>query len=273
MKKTSFYLLFLFILSTSSSFAQNSFNIYYEKNKNGYNVFADNNEYCPTSVKINFEATNLKIDGGNNQLYVINPLTKRQLLTTLTILNKRDAYQFKYTYKSNLGNENLDFYDSEFIYDLPFSNSKSFKVSQGYNGNISHTNQNAIDFSMPLGTEINAIRDGIVIKVVQENSKNCSEEFCKIYNNYIIIYHSDGTFAEYTHIQKDGATVKVGDNIKKGDVIAYSGNVGWSTGPHLHVVVFLQKLENRKTIETKFKIGNGEKSDYLMEKVKYERNY
>ncbi|MGM8363471.1 M23 family metallopeptidase [Flavobacterium sp. ARAG 55.4] len=222
---------------------------------------------------MHFELNNLEIQGENDQLYIIDPLQERQLLTNLSVKNKRMAYKFNYTYRTNLGNHNLDEYDSEFIYDLPFSSAKTFKINQGYNGNRSHQNQNALDFNMPEGTEIKAVREGIVVKVTDTNSINCSEEDCKKYNNEIIIYHPDGTFAEYTHIKKGGSIVNIGSNVKKGDIIGYSGNVGWSTGPHLHLVIFLQKLENRKTLKTKFKTGDGECSEYLEEKCIYNRNY
>ena len=126
---------------------------------------------------------------------------------------------------------------------------------------------------MPIGTKITAIRGGIVVKVVETNNKNCGKEVCKKYNNLIVIYHSDGTFAEYTHIKQNGSVVEVGDKIIKGQLIGYSGNVGWSTGPHLHLLVFLQRLNKRTTLKTKFLIGNGERKVYLKEKNEYSRNY
>ena len=67
--------------------------------------------------------------------------------------------------------------------------------------------------------------------------------------------------------------MNIGDKVNKGDLIAYSGNVGWSTGPHLHLVIFLQRLNKRETLATKFKIDNGDKSEYLLEKTEYLRNY
>jgi len=273
MQKVKFYTLLLFSFIYISSFAENNIKIYYEKNDNGYNVYADSEEYCPATIKIHFNVTNLKIEGGNDQFYILNPREGKQLITTLSVENPSKGYGFKYTYRWNIGNHNLDLYDSNYIYDLPFSELNSFLVYQGYNGDFSHQNQNAIDFTMPIGTEIKAIRDGIVVRVVENNSKGCGEESCKEYNNYIIVYHPDGTFAEYTHIRKNGSIFQVGNTVKKGDVIGYSGNVGWSTGPHLHLEVFMQKLEARKTIETKFKTGNGENAEYLVAKKKYERNY
>ncbi|MDB5264418.1 MAG: family peptidase [Adhaeribacter sp.] len=83
----------------------------------------------------------------------------------------------------------------------------------------------------------------------------------------------DGTFAEYSHIQKGGSTVKKGDTVEKGQLIAKSGNVGYTTGPHLHFAVFLQRLNGRESLKTKFAINNGEEPDYLVENKEYTRRY
>jgi len=267
------YIFLILVTLTTVCKAENKVKIYYEKIENGYNIYADNLEYCPMSIKIDFKTTNLDIDGNNSNVYIIEPLQKKQLLTTLTVSKKGKAYKLSYKYLTNYGNHNNDKFDNEFAYNLPFLNSKSFNLYQGYNGKFSHQNENALDFTMPVGTEIAAIREGTVIKVVEKNSKSCKKEECKKYNNLIIIYHPDGTFAEYTHIKRNGSIVKVGDKVSQGQLIGYSGNVGWSTGPHLHLVVYLQKLNGRQTLETKFKTGNGNVIEYLAEKNEYTRNY
>src|SRR5262249_35417178 len=151
-------------------------------------------------------------------------------------------------------------------YDLPFQKGKNYLVFQGYNGSFSHKNENSIDFTMPEGSEILAARDGIVVKVVQNNTESCPGEECKKYNNMIFILHPDGTFADYAHIRYNGSKVKVGDSVKKRDVIAYSGNVGWSSGPHLHFGCFIPDFGKWITIPTKFRIDNGDKSAFLEEK-------
>jgi murein DD-endopeptidase MepM/ murein hydrolase activator NlpD len=56
--------------------------------------------------------------------------------------------------------------------------------------------------------------------------------------NHIIIMHNDGTFAIYNHLMRYGVSVNVGDKVKKGYPIGYSGNTGYSSGPHLHFAVF-----------------------------------
>ncbi len=268
-----FKLLLPLLLFTLVCKAEHNVKIYFEPFEGGFHAYADNGEFCEMSVKIDFQLTNLEVEGENKAIYVLKPNNKKQLLTTLTFAIKGNPSKFTSRYWVNYGNHYSDEYDEHYEYFLPFGSSRAFVVYQGYFGDFSHQKEHALDFTMPVGTEINAIREGIVIKVVDSNSKNCDSEECKKFNNLIVIYHPDGTFAEYTHIKKNGSIVQVGDKVARGQKIGFSGNVGWSTGPHLHLVVYKQKLETRITIETKFKIGDGETAEVLVEKNKYSRNY
>jgi len=268
-----FYFFIFLVFTISLCKAKHNVRIYPEKTDSGITIYADNHEFCHMSIKIDFNNVNLNIDGTNNKIYVIDAKKKRQLLVKLSISKNAKTYKLSYKSKAIYGNYNLKEYDIDYKYNLPYEKSNIFRVSQGYNGKSSHQNKNALDFSMPIGTKITSIRDGIVIKVVEENSKNCAREKCKKFNNSILIYHPDGTFAIYSHIKKNGAIVDIGDKVTKGQVIGYSGNVGFSSGPHLHLSVFKQNFKKRQTLKTKFKIGNGDDAEYLIEKNKYIRNY
>jgi murein DD-endopeptidase MepM/ murein hydrolase activator NlpD len=48
------------------------------------------------------------------------------------------------------------------------------------------------------------------------------------------VQHVDGSVARYIHLQKRGALVKLGDEVRQGQRIALSGNTGQTGGPHLH---------------------------------------
>lgn len=265
--------LFLILLVISvQSFSQIDVKTYYENIENGYIFYADNNEPVPVSIKVDFELKNLKSSEGNNKIFLLPANTKKINLTTLTTI-KNGKYNVSGNTRYNYGDHYQIKYDKEFPYNLPYNKGETFLISQGYNGKISHANENAIDFSMPVGTPILASRDGVVVEVIDVFNKHCPTRDCEKYNNKIIVYHSDGTFAEYTHIKRKSSKVKKGDKIEVGQIIAESGNVGWSTGPHLHLVFYIQTLDGRKTLETKFKINDGSDLEILTEKERYTRNY
>ena len=52
------------------------------------------------------------------------------------------------------------------------------------------------------------------------------------YGNYVMIYHSNGTYTLYAHMSSIAVTA--GQSVTKGDTIGYVGSTGWITGPHLH---------------------------------------
>ena len=86
---------------------------------------------------------------------------------------------------------------------------------------------NGIDLRAKRKTEVYSTADGVVRYSLRRNSGN--------YGRMIIISHNFGFETLYAHL--DIVNVKVGDVVKKGQVIAKSGNSGRSSGPHLHYEV------------------------------------
>jgi murein DD-endopeptidase MepM/ murein hydrolase activator NlpD len=64
--------------------------------------------------------------------------------------------------------------------------------------------------------------------------------------------------AHYCHLQFKSAKVKVGEKIRPGELLALSGNTGFTSGPHLHFAVFKAKDgHGRQTIPVKFRTAEG----------------
>lgn len=122
---------------------------------------------------------------------------------------------------------------AEPLYFLPFATGDAFYVRQATCGSASHRGRfsYAYDFDMPRGTEVLAARDGVVTAVVIQHPENTNRSS---HANYVVVRHEDGQSSRYIHLKTGGALVKVGDHVRAGDVIAFSGNSGRSSRPHLH---------------------------------------
>jgi len=89
----------------------------------------------------------------------------------------------------------------------------------------------AFDFLMPRGTRVLAAREGTVVYVADGTPPGVPGD--EDGGNVVDVLHADGTWGSYVHL-KAGIPVKVGQRVKRGEPIAYSGNTGFSRVPHLH---------------------------------------
>lgn len=87
-----------------------------------------------------------------------------------------------------------------------------------------------MDFTAPTGTEIYATGDGKIVTV---------EWSRRGYGNQIIIDHGYGYLTLYAHLSS--FNVRLGQEVKRGDVIGSVGSTGLSTAPHLHYEVHLYR--------------------------------
>jgi murein DD-endopeptidase MepM/ murein hydrolase activator NlpD len=127
--------------------------------------------------------------------------------------------------------------DSSYIYRLPFQQRKKVFLIQAYESKMSHKGERALDFKLKKGTKICAARAGVVTALRKDSNNGGLKQENISDGNYITITHSDGSVADYRLLQKDGISINIGDTIKTGQPIGFSGNTGYSAFPHLHFEV------------------------------------
>ena len=107
----------------------------------------------------------------------------------------------------------------------------SHRTSETFGSYRGHT---GIDFPVAQGSNVCAAQKGIVIK--SEDIRNSKGNYAS-YGRYIMIYHgTDAKGRKIVTLYAHNSTrlVSVGQTVKKGQVIAYAGSTGNSTGPHCH---------------------------------------
>jgi murein DD-endopeptidase MepM/ murein hydrolase activator NlpD len=96
------------------------------------------------------------------------------------------------------------------------------KPVEGYISQSYTTGHSGIDIVTPIGTPVKAPADGIVLKIGED----------RLLGLTLTLAHGSKYETYYGHLKE--ILVKEGQVVKKGDIIALSGNSGISTGPHLH---------------------------------------
>ncbi len=89
-----------------------------------------------------------------------------------------------------------------------------------------------LDFACPIGTPIYASGNGVI--VIAETGESG-------YGTCMNIDHHNGYRTKYAHLSK--MVARNGQAVKRGQLIAYSGNTGLSTGPHLHYEVCFKEVK------------------------------
>lgn len=148
-------------------------------------------------------------------------------------------------------------HDDSISYCLPYSKHNTILLSQAENGKT-HIDDHrfAYDFVMPVGSPVHASRDGVIRVIVDTFRDKAQTEEYKSQGNYILIEHSDGSLAIYAHLDRKGNSVEKSQKVKVGQLIAYSGNTGFTSGPHLHFEVFTFKNRKSVSLPVKFNIGD-----------------
>src|ERR1051325_4312052 len=227
-----------------------------ERDGNLTRVFMKNSETTDMTATIEVGAMNMK---SSVPLPHTMTVPAGKTVEAFTLMPQSDDWSFNYTNHYTVGAYGVA-HDDSYLYSLPYAAGTTFKVTQGYHGTFSHTGPDefATDWKMPEGTPVLAAREGVVVSVKDQFEKGGANRKFEDCANMVVIQHADGTMAHYCHLAPYSAKVRVGQKVRAGDLLAASGNTGFTSGPHLHFAVF--KARNgygRETIPVKFRTADG----------------
>jgi murein DD-endopeptidase MepM/ murein hydrolase activator NlpD len=208
--------------------------------RSGVALVAQNTYFAPIQIAFRLRALeNVSEDTPRTGLIVLPPRSETELVLVGRAAEQGDLrFESEFQY---LPGEPGALHRPEQPYRLPYALSTAVRVSQAFPDTKTHTDlasRHAVDFVMPIGTDIFAARDGIVIEVASdffESGTNPAVDGPRA--NVVRVLHNDGTMALYVHLNWNTIRVVPGQQVRRGEYLADSGNTGFSTGPHLHFVV------------------------------------
>ena len=105
----------------------------------------------------------------------------------------------------------------------------TFAAAGAYNGK----GHNGIDLAAPIGTPLRAALTGRVLGTGNTDSVRG----CYSFGKWVMIQHNNGLNTMYSHLSQ--INVSTGQSVGTGEIIGYSGETGYATGPHLHFGVYV----------------------------------
>lgn len=223
-----------------------------------------NDYFGPIEVEVDFTLhENVRATPALPRKFVIEPGISQSLFE-LGAINEYQGWRYGLNYRYSLGEPSAQ-HDRQAVYYPPFVSYRKFQITQAFNGQFSHTNEQnkyAVDFAMPEGSEVHAARAGVVMSLDNDFFKGgVDKQAYKARANSIRILHDDGSMAVYAHLQVERAQVYEGMEVEAGQLIAYSGSTGFSSGPHLHFAVQVNQGMKLVAVPFRFSDDQGKTSE------------
>jgi murein DD-endopeptidase MepM/ murein hydrolase activator NlpD len=214
--------------------------LFQRSSANGIALVAQNTYFAPVQLAFRLSgAENVSASTPRSGREVLPPRSETEILVVGKVVEQA-ALRFDTEFQF-LPGEPGALHQPPQPYRLPYALSSAVRVSQTFPAMTTHTDpasQHAIDFVMPIGTDVFAAREGVVIEVASDfydSGTNLAVDGPRA--NIVRVLHDDGTMALYVHLNWNSIRVVPGQRVRRGEYLADSGNTGFSTGPHLHFVV------------------------------------
>lgn len=193
--------------------------IYHADNHNGaVLIFAENHGFVPYTVVLRANLKRMHCLDTLPARFVVFPSKQPRVLTTFAY-DPADAYEYNYGFDTQFGIYTGHAPDSSYVYALPFVHGAvpTQKASHERNkGKLHHH----YFFNLAENTPVRAVREGIVANLRQDLERPKGDD-----SNFIIVFHEDGTYAEYQDFNQNSAAFQIGQRVGKGDVICYASGL------------------------------------------------
>ncbi|EAK0443613.1 M23 family metallopeptidase [Campylobacter lari] len=191
------------------------------KNPKDRKLIAEFKDNSKEEINIKFSEGNYKKEFLKVSASKVNPPKE-----TLNRINKeyKEAIKVYNTYT------NTSLFDGDFAYPLESKITSDFGKARLFNDTLK-SYHSGTDFRAASGTKIYASNDGIV--------RIASNRYYA--GNSVVIDHGYGIYSQYYHLSK--LNVKVGQKVKKGELVGLSGASGRVTGPHLHFGILVNGVQ------------------------------
>ena len=214
----------------------------------------------PLAVRVSLaEADNVLTEPELPRVFVLPPDSERELVT-IGPLDRHKSWRYRFQTEAVVGSTGVT-HRPEQPYRPPFASGAEFTIGQAWGGEFSHTephSYHAVDIAMPIGTPVHAARAGVVMDSARWFHRSGEDrERYGARANFIRILHDDGTMAVYAHLDYAGVRVHPGERVARGQYIGRSGNTGFSSGPHLHFVIQINRDMQLVSVPFEFEDAQG----------------
>ena len=237
--RTIFISTLLCITTLSSLSAQ--ITIEPERDPDGNVLFyAVNPTKIPYSVVLNFsQLQNMTTSGGGNVTGIASPGRSKVATLKPTLAGQGTNYRFSFSYaKGNVYGKTK----TDPIYLIPVAEGMQVKailnsnIAKRLNKEEGYETYVGISFNLDQPSSIVAPRKGVIAEMKMDHRPDKENLTFTAEENYIEIYHEDGTITRITVLKSGSEKVEVGDLVLPGQVLAESAGENYQQGPHVRMV-------------------------------------